>query len=130
MRLDTSIAALSEVQRPDCGDIMAGGNTYYWSGHSDGYNVHGVVAVSNKLAPMIIEVTPGVISLVFVYAPTEVCGRTMKDAFCAVLKSVVHQCPRRDTLLVLGDFNASTGTDRNGYETCVDPHGPGTVKTE
>ena len=26
-----------------------------------------------------------------------------------------------------GDFNASTGTDRDGYETCVGPHGSGTV---
>ena len=25
------------------------------------------------------------------------------------------------------DFNASTGTDRDGYETCVGPHGSGTV---
>ena len=41
--------------------------------------------------------------------------------------SLVDQCPRRDTLLVLGDFNASTGTDRDGYETCVGPHGSGTV---
>ena len=55
--------------------------------HSDGYHAQGVtVAVSNKLTPMIIEVTPvnehimrqsirhslGVISLVSVYAPTEV----------------------------------------------------------
>ena len=35
-RLDIGIAALSEVQRPDCGEIMVGGYTYYWSGHSDG----------------------------------------------------------------------------------------------
>ena len=41
--------------------------------------------------------------------------------------SLVNQCPRRDTLLVLGDFNASTGTNRNGYEMCVGPHGSGTV---
>ena len=27
----------------------------------------------------------------------------------------------------LGDFNASTGTDRDGYETCVGPHGSRTV---
>ena len=40
---------------------------------------------------------------------------------------MVDQCPRRDTLLVLVDFNALTGTDRDGYETCVGPHGPGTV---
>ena len=32
-----------------------------------------------------------------------------------------------ETLLVLGDFNASTATDGNGYETCVGPRGSGTV---
>ena len=41
--------------------------------------------------------------------------------------SLVGQCPRRDTLIVLGNFNASTGTDRDGCETCVGPHGSGTV---
>ena len=45
----------------------------------------------------------------------------------ATLESVVDQCPGRDTLLELGDFNASTGTDRDGYETCVGPHGSVTV---
>ena len=51
----------------------------------------------------------------------------MKDAFYATLESVVDQCSKRDTLPVLGDFNALTGTDRDGYETCVGPHGSGTV---
>ena len=27
----------------------------------------------------------------------------------------------------MGDFNASTGTERDGYETCVGPHGTGNV---
>ena len=40
--LNISIAALSEVPRPDCGEIMAGGYTYYWSGCSDGYHAQGV----------------------------------------------------------------------------------------
>ena len=62
-----------------------------------------------------------------VYALTEVSDLTVKDAFCSTLESVVDHCPRRDTLLVLGDFNASTRTDRDGYETCVGPHGSGTV---
>ena len=83
-RLDIGIAALSEVRRPDCSEIMAGGQTYDWSGRSDGFHAQGVAAaVSNKLTPVIIEVTPvnerimrlrnhhslGVISLVSVYAP-------------------------------------------------------------
>ena len=72
--------------------------------------------MSNKLTPMIIEVTPvnepimrlrirhslGVISLVSVSAPIEVSDLTMKEAFYATLESVVDQCPRRDTLRVLG----------------------------
>ena len=117
---------------------MAGGFTYYWSVHSDGYHAQGVaVAVSNNLTPRIIEVTPvnerimrlrichslGVVPLVSVSAPTEVGDLTMKDTSYAMLESVVDQCPRQDTLLVLGDFNASTGTDKDGYETCVGPHG-------
>ena len=71
----------------DSSKVTAGGYTYYWSGRSGGYHAQRVaVAVSNKLTPMIIEVTPvnerimrlrihhslGVISLVSVYAPTEV----------------------------------------------------------
>ena len=57
--MDISIAELSEVRRLDCGEIMVGGYTDYWSGRSDGYHAQGVaVAVSNKLTPMINEVTP------------------------------------------------------------------------
>ena len=41
--------------------------------------------------------------------------------------SLVDQCHRRDTRLVLGDFNASNGNERDGYETCVVPHGSLTV---
>ena len=61
------------------------------------------------------------------FALTEASDLTVKDAFYATFESVVDQCPRQDTLLVLGDFNASTGTNWNGYETCVGPHGSGTV---
>ena len=114
----TSVLQHSEVQRPDCGEIMVGGYTDYWSGRSDGYQAQGVaVAVSNKMTPMIIEITPvnerimrlrmhhslGVISLVSVYAPTGASDLTVKDAFYATLKSVVDQCPRQDTLS-LGGF--------------------------
>ena len=121
---------------------MAGGYTYYWSDRSDGYNAQGVaVAVSNKLPPMIIEVTPvnerimrlrichslGVISLMPVYAPTEASDLAVKDAFYAMLKSVIDECPRQDIALVLENFNALTGTDGDGYETCVGPHGSATL---
>ena len=57
-RLDIGITALSEVRTPDCGEFMTGGNTYCWSGRSDGYHAQvDAVAVFNKLTPLIIEVT-------------------------------------------------------------------------
>ena len=116
--LDIGIAALSEVRRSDSGEILAGGYTYYWSGRSDGYYAQGVpVAVSNKLTPMIIEVTPvnerivrqrirhplGVISLVSVYAPTEESDLTVKDAFYTTLESGLA-VPQTRYISSLGGF--------------------------
>ena len=79
-----------------------GGYTYPWSVRSDSYHAQEVAAaVSNKLTPMIIEVTPvnerirslrichslGDVSLVSVYAATEASVLTGKDAFDATLES-------------------------------------------
>ena len=103
---------------------------------SDGYHAQGVaVAVSSKLTPMIIEVTlvnklmmrlsirhsMGVISMVSVSAPTEASDLTVKEIFYAMLESVVGQCARRNTPLIFGSFNASTGIDRDGCEMCWSP---------
>ena len=70
--------------------------------------------------------TLGFMSLVAVYAPTKVCGADKKEMFYAKLDSVLDQCLCRDTLVVLGDFNTATGTEKAGYELCVGPHGSGT----
>jgi len=140
-RLGIAVAALSEVRRPGTGEISVGGYTYYWSGRTDGRHTEGVaVAISDRLASQVKEVTPvserimrlrlahslGVMSIVAVYAPTGVSELSVKEAFYAELNSVLDAAPRRDTKIVLGDFNAVTGTSRDGYEACVRPHGSGT----
>ena len=38
---------------------------------------------------------------------------------------VVDSRPKKDTLIILGDFSATTGTDRDGYESLVGPPGSG-----
>ncbi|KAG0725368.1 Craniofacial development protein 2 [Chionoecetes opilio] len=111
---------------------------------SNGHRVRGVaIGISSKLQPSVVEVTPvderimrvrmkhtlGFMSLVAVYAPTEMRKTEEKEMFYAKLDSVLDQCPPRDTLIVLGDFNATTGTVRDGYELCVGPHGSGTRNT-
>ena len=86
-RLGVEVAALSEVRRPGSGSISEGGYTFYWSGSPGGERCRGVaVAVSTRLAASIVRVaavderimvarlrhTLGFLSLVAVYAPTEV----------------------------------------------------------
>ena len=67
----------------------------------------------------------GVIYLVSGNAPNEVSDLTMKDAFSAMLESVIVHCQWQDTLLASG--NLLGGTYRDGYETSVGLHGSGTV---
>ena len=139
-RLNVEIAALSEVRRLCDGEISSEGYTYFWSGSTQGLHHRGVaVAVSSRLASSVHSVTPiderillvrlkhtvGYISLIAVYAPTEQSQLDVKEAFYAKLNSTVEQCPRSDTLLVLGDFNAVTGNCRDGYEPCLGPFGSG-----
>ena len=73
-----------------------------------------------------LKLSLGFISVVAVYALTEVCETKEKEMFYAKLDSLLEQCPHRDALIVLGDFNAVTGTERAGYEICVGCHGSGT----
>ncbi|XP_069981063.1 craniofacial development protein 2-like [Penaeus vannamei] len=67
----------------------------------------------------------GFVSLIAVYAPTDVCKLDVKEAFYATLTSVVGKCPRRDIRIELGAFNAVSGCGRDGSEMSVGLHGSG-----
>ena len=133
------MVGLSETRRPGIGETNRG-FTYYWSCRSNGHHVKRVaIGISSRLQQSVVEVTPvaerikrlrlkhslGLMSVVAVYAPTEVC-ETEEELSYGKLDSVLDRCPFRDELIVLGDFNAFTGTERAGYEICVGPHGSGT----
>ncbi|MFV0265489.1 MAG: endonuclease/exonuclease/phosphatase family protein, partial [Kluyvera sp.] len=143
-RLRVGIVGVSETSRPGNGEISSMGYIYYWSGISNGARLRGVTTgISSRVEPFVVEVslcderimrvrlkhTLGFMSLIAVYAPTKLCETEEKEAFYAKLNSVLDQCPHRDTLIVLGDFNATTGTERAGYELYVGPHGSGTRNT-
>ena len=94
------------------------------------------MAVTDRFLSSVTKVTPvdecimlvrlkhtlGFLSLVAVYAPFERSTLRDKEIFYTKSESVLHQCPSGDTLLVLGDFNAVTGIQRDGYEVCLGPH--------
>ena len=84
-----------------------------------------ITPVNESVMTLIISHILGVISMVSVYAPTGVSEFSVKEAFYAQLQMVVNSCPKWDTLIVLGAINATTGTDTDGYRSCVGPHGCG-----
>ena len=77
-----------------------------------------VTHVNERIMRLRISHTLGVISMVSVYAPTGVTEFSVKEAFYAQLQTVVDSCPKGDILIVLGNFNATTDTDRDGYQSC------------
>ena len=83
--------------------------------------IDGVTPVNKRIMKLKITYTLGLISLVSVYAPTGVSEFSEKQAFYAQLQMMVDSCPKGNILIVLGDINATTGTDRYGYESCVGP---------
>ena len=83
-----------------------------------------VTLVNERIMRLRISHTLGVISLFSVYAPTGL-RESVKEPFYAQLQMAVNSCPKGDTLVVLGDFNATSSTDRDGHQPCVGPHGSG-----
>ena len=122
--MDVIVAALSEARRPWTGWISGGGYTYYGSGRRQGYVEIVAVAVADRRAPMITEVTPvserimsishimDVIFLVPLYAPTEVSDFSVDEALYTQFQMVVDSCLKEDKLILLSDINTTAGYSR------------------
>ncbi|KAJ8417554.1 hypothetical protein AAFF_G00223970 [Aldrovandia affinis] len=62
------------------------------------------------------------VTIVQVYAPTEVVSEEEKDIFYTQLQGVLEEIPSYDIKLLIGDFNAKLDSDRRGLHTTVGPH--------
>ena len=61
------------------------------------------------------------LSVFCVYAPTLESSDSVHRSFYDSLHSQVLKVPSHDMLLILGDFNAHTGTDRTGFHSSLGP---------
>ena len=107
--------------------FLTGGTCTPWGYEASKQGVRYMVSNSILLEPWdficIIIIQIIIISFISVsHFRQGVRGNIMKAQGVRAHKKVKNHWPR-----VLEDFNASTGTDRDGYETCVVPHGSGTV---
>ena len=81
--------------------------------------------VSERIPRIRLKSHIGFMSLIAVYAPTNVPGNEEEtEAFYQSLQSVVEQVPVRDMLLILGDFNARVGNDMSAWRGTLGRFGP------
>ncbi|XP_061769322.1 craniofacial development protein 2-like isoform X3 [Nerophis ophidion] len=63
------------------------------------------------------------VTIVQVYAPTEVASEEDKDAFYSQLQAVLDAIPSYDIKMLIGDLNAEVDGGRRGLNATVGPHG-------
>nr|VZI50567.1 unnamed protein product [Spirometra erinaceieuropaei] len=127
---NVDVCCLSEVRLPDSGsrEIKIPGVeshfTLYHSGPLDSSGRHGVAIALSQQADLALLAWEPVndrmayvrlkghftnISIVAVYSPTSAAEQRDKEAFYSQLQALVERLPRRDLLIVAGDWNGRTG---------------------
>ncbi|BHF75255.1 hypothetical protein SprV_0501835100 [Sparganum proliferum] len=115
---NVDVCCLSEVRLPDSGsrEIKIPGVeshfTLYHSGPRDSSGRHGVaIALSQQadLALLAWEPVNDRMAYVRLKAPTSAAEQRDKEAFYSQLQALVDRLPRRDLLIVAGDWNGRTG---------------------
>ena len=138
-RHDIDIACLSECRITGSGRTPLGKHTLLYSGGQT--KMYGVAlllgpatsrslaswqAVSDRIMLARFKHRHGFLTVISVYAPTEVSPVESKEAFYNTLSDLISHVPAHDKLVVAGDFNAVSGSDRNDFETIIGPFGSGT----
>ena len=134
------IACLSETRLPGSGLYKVGAYTLIHSGGCT--RVGGVAvmlsaraavalvswrAVSDRILVVRLKHSHGHLSVISVYAPTEATDADVKDQFYTSLLGAISSVPPHDKLIVAGDFNAVSGSDRSVFGSVVGPFGSGSV---
>ena len=125
-RYTWDILGLAEVRWTGFGEVTTDdGHKIWYSGDSSKHQ-HGVgfivnkdrlntviscTPVSNRLIAMRISARPHNITIIQVYAPTQDYDDDAIEEFYAELEETIKKTPKKDLLIVLGDWNAKVGPD-------------------
>ena len=131
------ILGLSEVRWTKSGEIN--GAEMIWAGHEERHE-NGVgfllsqkarksLLGYNPVSPRVIvarfSAKPFNISVIQVYAATSMSSEEEINDFYGELEEVLNDSPKKDIKVIMGDWNAKVGTDREGWETVMGRFGYG-----
>ena len=131
------IFGFSEVRWTKSGEIN--GAKMIWAGHEErhengvgfilsqkgGKSLLGYNPVSPRLIVARFLAKPLNISVIQVYAPTSMSSEEDINDFYGELEEVLNDSQKKDTKVIMGDWNAKVGTDREGWETVMGRFGYG-----
>ena len=142
-RYRIAVAGLQEIRWSGCGELCVDGYKFFFSGRTDNKGTEGVavcvrsdlvdtVVSYSAISSRIIKVRLAISSKEFLtilscYAPTDVAEDIDKDEFYSQLHLVLDKVPAHDVLLILGDFNARVGRDRQTCPQVIGAFGIGSI---
>ena len=120
------IIGLSEVRWKGIGETMTEeGNKIWFSGHESKHE-HGVAFIVNKkrvgsilsctpissrIISLRIAAQPKNMTIIQIYAPTSDYEDSEIEEFYETLEGIIQTTPKKDIIIVQGDFNAKVGPD-------------------
>lgn len=140
-RCNSTITGISETHWRDSGHFDTGKYTIYYSGNDNSFagvaiaipkqwnsSVLGYNPVNDRIISIKLNASPISINIIQVYAPTSAADDDVVETFYNQLETCMSQVPKREILIVLGDFNAKIGSTRfeSSLRHIVGPYGLGT----
>ena len=144
-RYDIDIVALSETHLLHEGKLeeVGTGYTFFWKGRPSnatrqsgvGFTVKSSLVgsldnlprrINDRLMTLRLPLSGGqFLTLVSSYAPTMKASEEIKEKFYDNLSNIIGAVPKKDKLLVLGDFNARVGSNHCTWKNVLGKHGIG-----
>lgn len=132
------IAALQETRLADSETLKEKDCTFFWQGKSAEHHREHVRNIllkivepgekgCERLLTLSLHTSDGQISLISAYAPTLTLTPEAKDEFYSNLNVVIKNIPNNGQLVLLGDFNAREGANRDSWPSCLGSFGVGKV---
>ncbi|XP_063708921.1 craniofacial development protein 2-like [Culicoides brevitarsis] len=142
-KFNLDFLAVSEVRWNQCGQIVtSNGHLMLYSGMPNEEDVHqyGVGILINRrfrqsvmtyrfinecIMTVRFKGSARNLSVTQCYAPTEDAETEIKEAFYDTLNTILAEVPKRDLVLLMGDFNAQVGENNEDIEHVMGRHGVG-----